>query len=55
MVNLSTLEPLVLVEWLNNHLRDKNLLIFDASMNKVTSNDDEIENSQIPTAQYFFQ
>ena len=53
MVNLSTLEPIVSVEWLNNHLRDKNLLIFDASMNKVTSNDDEIENSQIPTAQYF--
>ena len=53
MTNDFQIEPLVSVKWLNNHLSDSNLLIFDASMNKVTSNKNEIESSQIPNTQYF--
>lgn len=52
-MNTFKLEPLVSVNWLHNHLNDENLLIFDASMNKVTSNENDIEKFQIPNTQYF--
>lgn len=53
MPNISITKPLVSVEWLHNHLNDKNLFVFDASMNKVTSDANEVETLQIPKAQYF--
>jgi len=53
MANSSLPKPLVSVRWLRNHLNDDNLLIFDASMNKVTSNANEVEVFQIPNTQYF--
>ncbi len=53
MPNTIQIEPLVSAKWLNNHLNDDNLLIFDASMNRVTSNENETENFQIPSTQYF--
>ncbi|PTL98649.1 MAG: sulfurtransferase, partial [Bacteroidetes bacterium] len=45
--------PLVSIEWLNNHLYDKDLLIFDASMDKVASIENNEEDLQIPSAQFF--
>ena len=53
MANNAKIESLVSVEWLYSHLNDENLLIFDASMNKVTSDSNEVESFQIPNAQYF--
>lgn len=53
MANSYLPKPLVSVKWLHNHLNDDNLLIFDASMNKVTSNANEVEVFQIPNTQYF--
>ena len=53
MNNISEFGPLVSVEWLNHHLNDKDLLIFDASMNKVTTVENDIEKLQIPNAQFF--
>lgn len=53
MSNDLKIEPLVSVAWLSSHLNDDNLLIFDASMHKVTSNEKEIESSQIPNTQFF--
>lgn len=53
MANNAKIDSLVSVEWLYNHLNDDNLLIFDASMNKVTSDSVEVEPFQIPNTQYF--
>lgn len=53
MENDSQFGPLVSVEWLHNHLNDNNLIIFDASMDKVTINDNSPEELQIPNAQFF--
>jgi len=53
MANSSLPKSLVSVKWLHNHLNDDNLLIFDASMNKVTSNANEVEVFQIQNTQYF--
>ena len=47
------IKPLVSVAWLNDHLNDDNLLIYDASMNKLTSVNNTTESSQIPNTQYF--
>jgi len=53
MVNFSVPKPVVSVEWLYNHLNNTNLLIFDASMDKVTSNDNASEELQISKTQFF--
>tara|TARA_R110002073_G_scaffold31871_4_gene97315 strand:- start:5570 stop:6397 length:828 start_codon:yes stop_codon:yes gene_type:complete len=53
MANSYLPKSLVSVKWLHNHLNDDNLLIFDASMNKVTSNANEVEVFQIQNTQYF--
>lgn len=53
MENFSQLGPLVSVEWLKDHLSDENLILFDASLDKVTATNDTIENLQIPKAQIF--
>ena len=53
MKNDSQFGPLVSVNWLIDHLNDNNLLIFDASMNKVTANERTSEALQIPNAQFF--
>lgn len=46
-------DSLVSVEWLHKHLNDDDLLIFDASMDKVTNNGNEELDVQIPNAQFF--
>ncbi|TJY33333.1 sulfurtransferase [Pontimicrobium aquaticum] len=53
MARTVTLEPIVSVEWLHNHLDNNNLLVFDASMPKVTSNSSASVVFQIPSAQFF--
>ncbi|MEZ4797877.1 MAG: sulfurtransferase [Flavobacteriaceae bacterium] len=53
MNNISVLKPIVSVEWLYSHLNNSNLLIFDASMDKVTSDDNASEELQIPNSQFF--
>ena len=53
MNNVPKFGPLVSVEWLHNHLNDENLIIFDASMNKVTSDANALEELQILNAQFF--
>ena len=53
MASISIPKPLVSVQWLHNHLNDDNLLIFDASMDKVTSIENAEEELQIPNAQFF--
>lgn len=45
--------PLVSVNWLDDHLHDSKLLIFDASMNKVSSIETTYSTLQIPTSQFF--
>ncbi|MFT5215737.1 MAG: thiosulfate/3-mercaptopyruvate sulfurtransferase [Glaciecola sp.] len=49
----SKIYPLVSVDWLNNHLNDSEILVFDASMDKVTSDTNASEELQIPNAQFF--
>ena len=49
----SQFDSLVSVEWLHKHLNDDDLLIFDASMDKVTSNENNDEDVQIPNTQFF--
>lgn len=47
-------EPIVSVEWLNKNLDAENLLIFDASIPKVTSENDSASiEKQIPKSQFF--
>jgi len=53
MPSITQINPLVSVEWLHNHINDNNLLIFDASMTKVTSSENETESFQIPSSQFF--
>jgi thiosulfate/3-mercaptopyruvate sulfurtransferase len=53
MTHISVSKPLVSAEWLYNHLNNDNLLIFDASMDKVTSDDKHSEELQIPKTQFF--
>ena len=51
--NLIINEPLVSVKWLFQNIETKNLVILDASMKKVTSNDASIAEKQIPKARFF--
>lgn len=53
MLSNTHIEPIVSVKWLNDHLHDENLLVFDASMKKVTANVTTSEVLQIPDAQFF--
>lgn len=45
--------PLVSADWLNDHLNDPEIIVFDASMDKVTSDTNASEELQIPNAQLF--
>jgi len=45
--------PIVSVEWLNTHLNDEHLIVLNATITKVVGNASEIENIQIPNAQFF--
>ena len=51
--NNSKVYPLVSVDWLNNYLSDPEILVFDASMDKATSDANVSEELQIPNAQFF--
>ncbi len=53
MSNITIAEPLVSVEWLKRHLGTSNLVVLDASIPKVTGNNSEINQFQIPTARFF--
>ncbi|WP_034058531.1 sulfurtransferase [Lacinutrix jangbogonensis] len=53
MSKITTLENIVSVAWLNNHLQDENLLVFDATISKVVGNISALSNTQIPGAQFF--
>lgn len=53
MASISISKPIVSVEWLFNHLNDDKMLIFDASMDKVTSDDNALEELQIHKTQFF--
>ena len=45
--------PIVSVEWLNQNLEASNLIILDASIKKVTSDDIQQTSKQIPSTRYF--
>ncbi len=45
--------PIVSVEWLNNHLDASNLIVLDATMKKVNASNKESINIQIPKARFF--
>ena len=45
--------PLVSVEWLNNHLDASNLIVLDATMNKINALKGDSINIQIPKARFF--
>jgi thiosulfate/3-mercaptopyruvate sulfurtransferase len=53
MTDFSISGPVVSVEWLHKHLNNERLLIFDASMHKVTEKKSDSEGYQIPSTQYF--
>ena len=53
MSTISILEPIVSVEWLHNHLQAENLLVFDASIPKVTEDNNTSYEKQIPGTQFF--
>ena len=46
-------EPLVSVQWLNDHLHEPNLIILNATLQKVTDKAEDIEQFQIPNARFF--
>ncbi len=45
--------PVVSVEWLNENINAKNLLVFDASIPKVVGNETSAIERQIPNTQFF--
>lgn len=45
--------PIVSVEWLKRHMDAENLFVFDASIPKVTGNETNVNEKQIPKAQFF--
>ena len=47
------IENIVSVDWLNTHLRDENILVFDATISKVVGDISALSNSQIPGTQFF--
>lgn len=46
-------KPIVSVQWLHQNLEASNIIVLDATMNKVTDNNSEQSNIQIPNARYF--
>lgn len=46
-------QPLVSPQWLHSHYNDKNLLIFDSSMEKSVSGGSVAEKAYLPNAQHF--
>lgn len=46
-------QPLVSVDWLYSHLNASNLIVLDASMNKVTDLQSDSSDIQIPKARFF--
>lgn len=53
MIETREIENIVSVEWLNNHLQDENLLVFNATISKVVGDVSALLNVQIPSAQFF--
>jgi len=45
--------PIVSVEWLHKHLNHPNLVLLDATIPKVTSNESDSNETQIPSARFF--
>ena len=46
--------PLVTVDWLHHHINDNDLIVLDASQEKVQSNQEaESKNIRIPGARFF--
>jgi len=50
---ISISENIVSVKWLNEHLDNENLFVFDATISKVIGNVSALENTQIPKTQFF--
>lgn len=46
-------EPLVSVDWLQENLKAPNLIVLDASINKITDTESNVSNEQIPLSKYF--
>ncbi len=44
---------IVSVEWLNNNIEASNLIVLDATMQKVTDSISETTTIQIPSARFF--
>ncbi|AUC81528.1 sulfurtransferase [Lacinutrix sp. Bg11-31] len=53
MSKINALENIVSVTWLNNHLQDENILVFDATISKVVGDISALSNSKIPGSQFF--
>ena len=53
MSKISIPKPIVSVEWLHKNIEASNLIILDATMNKVTDGHSEQTNIQIPSARFF--
>ena len=53
MSKINIEKPIVSVEWLNQNLEASNLIVLDATMNKVTDTISEQTTIQIPTARFF--
>jgi thiosulfate/3-mercaptopyruvate sulfurtransferase len=50
---LKIASPIVSVEWLLKHLNHPNLIVLDATIPKVTGNESNSNESQIPSARFF--
>ncbi|MEJ6792210.1 MAG: sulfurtransferase [Lacinutrix sp.] len=53
MSQIKEIDNIVSVEWLHNHIHDKNLLVFDATISKVIGDISALANIKIPGAQFF--
>lgn len=53
MSKIIEIDNIVSVDWLNNHIQDENLLVFDATISKVIGGVSALETIQIPGAQFF--
>ncbi|WP_290697988.1 sulfurtransferase [Lacinutrix sp.] len=53
MSKILEIENIVSVEWLNTHLQDENILVFDATISKVFGAASALSNTQIPSARFF--
>ena len=53
MGKLSLTNSIVSADWLNTHLQDENVLVFDATISKVIGDISALSNSKISGAQFF--